>query len=247
MYDYSYHTDLVSEDADGFLRLSEGVQAWMTQSAKERQRALVRFYLSLYRRPIQRLPQIALLLAHTAHRWTASEAMFAALSDFVQPYYYDSPEQIWQIRILKMFRHLGLIRIGDDENGQTWFQITELGQQLLTPDALPGSQEQTAERQRILIVQPNFEIVVTADQPTVTANLSLFAELRQAGVLRIYRMTEESIRKGVAAGRSLQQWLTFLHNHSQTPVPGNVERTIEEWDRLWAASPDNPEEDTLTS
>jgi Helicase conserved C-terminal domain/Transcription factor Tfb2 len=246
LYDYAYHANLISEDNDGLLRLADGVAAWAGLDMLDRQRAFVRFYMSTYRRPIKRLPQVAQLIAHAARKWTCSDGMLTALSDLVQPYYYDEQHQVWKTRILKMLMHLGLIRTGSDESGREWFQITQLGQQLLTPDALPVIPDQAKEKQRILIVQPNFEIVVTTDQPMITAELSLFTELRQAGVIRVYRMTEESVQKGVAAGKSLTAWLDFLQTYSQTPVPGNVERTLEEWDRVMRAER-AVEDDTLTS
>jgi hypothetical protein len=102
------------------------------------------------------------------------------------------------------------------------------------------------EKQRILIVQPNFEIVVTTDQVTITAQLAMFTELRQAGVVRVYRMTEDSVRKGIQAGKSVSAWLEFLHNYAQNPVPGNVERTLEEWERSYTAD-GTADSDSLTS
>ncbi len=246
LYDFAYHANLIAEDSDGLLRLGGGVDNWLNLGALERHKGLLKFYITTYRRPIKRLPQIAQLIAHSAVKWIDSEQMLNTVSDLVQPYYYDDQLQVWRTRILKMLMHLGMIRIGADENGREWFQITQLGQQLLTPDALPVSPDQTRDRQRILIVQPNFEIVVTTEQLLITAQLAMFTELRQAGVVRVYRMTEDSVRKGIQSGKSVSAWLEFLHNYSQNPVPGNVERTLEEWERTLAAE-GGSESDSLTS
>ncbi|MCL6592607.1 MAG: helicase-associated domain-containing protein [Alicyclobacillus sp.] len=245
LYDYAYSAQWIFEGDDGYLHTADDLTSWYSLTPLQQLRGLVKFYLQLYRRPIQRLPLVVNLLAHTAQTWVDSAGMLAALADLVPSYYYDSREQVWQTRILKMLMHLGVLRLGQDENGQQWFQITQLGQQLITSDALPATPEQARERQRILMVQPNFEIVVTGDQPAVTAELAAFCELRQAGAIRVYRMTEVSVAKGVRAGKPLTGWLEFLHRYAQTPVPGNVERALQEWERAMTAG--KGESEPLTS
>ncbi|MDQ0188554.1 helicase-associated domain-containing protein [Alicyclobacillus cycloheptanicus] len=243
LYDYAYHNRLIDELEEGTLVVTPEADRWRNMSRTERQRALVRFYITLYRRPITRLPQIVQLVAHVSTAWVRSDVMLSALDAFVNDYYYDSKEQVWSTRILKMLTHLGVIRLGKDEHSVEWFQITKLGQQLLTPEALPEAEDGDTDRRRILIVQPNFEIVATADQPFVTSELALFTELRQTGAVRVYRITEERVQKGLMAGRSVMAWLDFVQNHAQTPVPGNVERTLQEWERQHTAASDIQHQD----
>lgn len=230
LYDYAYHQQFIEEPDDGCLRVTEKAQAWYQTNEADRQRGLIRFYLSLYRRPIPRLPLLVQLLAAVSDQWVLSRSMLHAVSSLVQDYYYDKVEQIWQKRILNMLMHLGILRTGYDENQELWFQITKLGQQLLTQEALPATHEESREAQRILIVQPNFEIVVTADQPLVTAELAVFTELKQAGAVRVYRLTEETAMRALSSGASVSEWIDFIDKHAQTAMPGNVERTLREWE-----------------
>jgi hypothetical protein len=236
IYDFAYAQRYIQERDDGFLAVTEEAAEWLQLTPLEKQRALTKFYLSLYRRPIVRLPQVVQLIAHVAVRWVESQSMLQALGPLVNAYYYDTQEQVWNVRILKMLTHLGLIRKGRDDAGREWFQITKLGQQLITPDALPAGAEDEQSLMRILIVQPNFEIVVTADVPFATGQLSRFAALRQSGALRVYRISEDSVRRGLEAGHSLGEWLEFLQKYAQTAVPGNVERTLKDWDRQWCSA-----------
>ncbi|OFW77216.1 MAG: hypothetical protein A2201_06115 [Alicyclobacillus sp. RIFOXYA1_FULL_53_8] len=235
LYDYAYQQRYIEEPENGFLRLTEASEKVTQVSALERQRSLIRFYLSLYRRPIPRLALVVQLLALVTEKWVLSRTMLSALESLVHEYYYDKVEQIWETRILGMMMHLGLIRTGTDENEQLWFQITKLGQQLLTQEALPAVTEESREAQRILIVQPNFEIVVTADQPLVTAELAALTELKQAGAVRVYRLTEETVLRGLSSGTSVSDWIEFIDKHSQTSMPGNVERTLREWEHILRA------------
>lgn len=230
LYDYAYHQQFIEEPEDGYLTVTDNCQTWFQTTELERQKGLIRFYLSLYRRPIPRLPLLVQLLTASSEQWVLGRSMFEAVSTLVKDYYYDKVEQIWEKRVLNMLMHLGILRTGYDENNDLWFQITKLGQQLLTQEALPTTNEESREAQRILIVQPNFEIVVTADQPLVTAELAVFTELKQAGAVRVYRLTEETAMRALASGASVSHWIDFIDKHSQTSMPGNVERTLREWE-----------------
>jgi hypothetical protein len=229
LYDYAYHHQLIVESADGHLRVHDDYELWSRRSEMERQQSMVRFYISTYRKPIVRLPLVVQLVARVASIWVESERMRAVISPLVNTYYYDDAVQVWNVRIINMLMYLGLIRVGIDENENKWFQITKLGQQLLTSENLPVIQDESQAEARILIVQPNFDVVVTGDQPVITAELSIFTELKQAGVVRVYRLSMESVKKGLSSGRSLSEWLTFVQTHAQTEIPGNVERALSEW------------------
>jgi hypothetical protein len=231
IYDFAYHAHYIEESTDGYLRIGPERERWLQMGALDRQQALLRFYLSLYRRPISRLPLLTQLIGRAQPHWILSESMFQALDPLINEYYYDTKQQVWETRVVKMLTHLGILRSGNDDLGRRWFQITKLGQELLTPDAIPESENRVGDEQRVLIVQPNFEILVTADNPRLTAVLAAFADLKQGGALRIYRMTRSSLERAAKEGDSLSSWLSFLAKHSQTPIPGNVERTLREWER----------------
>jgi hypothetical protein len=228
IYDFAYSEHLVAETSNGLLSVGEEWDNWNQSSQLERHRKLASFYIFVYRRAIRRLPVIARLLTHTRD-WIHVNDMFGAIDGLLSEYYYDTKENVWHVRILKMLRHLGIIRMGTDEFGEPWFQITKLGQQLLAQDVSDSAAPEGAGQQ-ILIVQPNFDIVVTQDAPQITAELALFTDLKQSGALRIYRLSPSSAERAILAGTSGSDILKFLVRHAQTQVPGNVERTIQSWD-----------------
>lgn len=233
LYDFAYYNHFIEETQDGELCLRDESRKWMETPQGERQRQLVRYYLSSYRRPIKRLVQVVQLIAYVSQQWVKSASVLDAMGDLVTDYFYDSREQVWQLRIVKMLTHLGVLRFGEDENAGGWFQITNLGQQLITPESVTQVSDEPREAARILIVQPNFEIVVTADQPMVTAELAVFTELKQSGVVRVYRLTEDTVLRAIANGRAVAPWLDFVSRHAQTPIPGNVERTLYLWEKSY--------------
>lgn len=236
IYDHAYHMNLIEESPDAYLRVTDRVDDWHVQNTKGKQKSILRFYLSTYRRPISRLPQVVRLMSHAdLEQWYSLQDALHAWSNLVNEYYYDSQATVWEERIVKMLRHLGVIRTGSDENSQTWFQTTKLGQELLTRDTLKAGADQERESRRILLVQPNFEVYVTADQPRITAELAIFTDLKQSGALLIYRLSLKSLKRGFESGKDARQVLQFLETFGQTPVPGNVERTIWEWGRELAS------------
>lgn len=237
LYDFAFHKQFLEEGSDGWLRIHDKASEWATTAPLDRQRQILRFYLSLYRRPIVRLPLIVQLLVAVSPDWVQSSSMLEVLDHLVSDYYYDDRSQVWNVRIMKMLTHLGMIRTGADADGEMWFQITKLGQQLITPDSVTEAEPDRKIADRILIVQPNFDIVVTADQPVVTTELAKFTDLWQSGMVRVYRLSENSMKRGLSAGRSGEDWLRFLSQHAQTAVPGNVERMIAQWSKAYAVEP----------
>jgi len=234
IYDHAYARNLIIEGPDGFLRCPDEPAQWTEWGLIAKQRSVLSHYLSAYRRPIPRLPQIVRLLGYaSADDWFNSDSTLEAYGNLVNAYYYDTRQAVWEHRIIKMLRHLGVIRVGEDEMRQTWFQTTKLCQQLLTPENLQVPADEVGEMKRVLIVQPNFEVFVTADQPRVTAELATFSELKQSGALCTYRLSKESVLRGLQTGRAIDKCVEFLQRNAAAPVPGNVERMLVEWGRAF--------------
>ncbi len=231
LYDYAYHEGLLNETDAGMLEITHVLEKWNLMSIEKKQQKLIQFYISVYRRPIPRLHEIIRVILHLAMEWIESESALSVIRELVNKFYYDEVEDVWKKRIVKMMMHLGLLKIGSDKSENTWFQITKLGQQLLTNEIISKPSEEAGGERRILMVQPNFDILVTADDPHITMEIAKFAELKDAGVIRIYRITAESAQSGLAAGHSLSNWLALLSKYAQGPIPGNVERTLREWEK----------------
>lgn len=243
LYDFSFQHGLIEETATGYLRTTNETSIWRNLSLGQRQRQILQFYVSLYRRPIPRLPQIIQIIAGISPDWVEANSFYLALSELVNQFYYDEPINVWHTRIVKMLMHLGVVRVGEDEIGQKWFQMTVLGQQLVSGNITGKLQEDVRESKRILIVQPNFEIMVTANDPHVTLEVSKCTELKESGAIRLYRISEQSVARGQSAGHDLNKWLNYISEHAQNPIPGNVERTLQEW----AQKLSHDSTDTLTS
>jgi hypothetical protein len=50
---------------------------------------------------------------------------------FIKPYFYDEPASILEQRVLQMLMHLGIIRLGEDEQFGKVVQMSKLGSSIV--------------------------------------------------------------------------------------------------------------------
>lgn len=130
-------------------------------------------------------------------------------------------------------RWLGIVRMGGDGEQIIAFQITDLGAAAL------GWTEATAwapaAPARALVVQPNFEIVAMLESAGLglLAELDRFAERVKLDKAALYRLTRDSVYRGLQAGLTREQIEETLRERSGMPLPQNVEFTLREWEELF--------------
>jgi len=86
-----------------------------------------------------------------------------------------------------------------------------------------------------LVVQPNYELIVL-DATTNLATLSRlddFAERLTLDRAATYRLTRDSLVRGLDKGLAGADLLDFLERESRAPVPQNVRYSVEEWVRAF--------------
>jgi len=106
------------------------------------------------------------------------------------------------------------------------FRLTEMGRWVLGLGPPPAIQ---AEGGRV-IVQPNLHIVALDPVADATlVELDQFAERLSAERAVEYRLTRASVYAGQQAGWDVPRIKTYLRGHTRAELPGNVERTLDEW------------------
>lgn len=79
------------------------------------------------------------------------------------------------------------------------------------------------------IVQADFTVMCPGPlEYAVRSELELIAKLESPGLASLYRIEESSVRRGLDAGRSGEQIIAFLREHSLTPVPDSMISVIRE-------------------
>ncbi|MEF2964336.1 DUF5302 domain-containing protein [Paenibacillus sp. M1] len=126
LYDYASHAKWIREDMDR-LRLTAAGEAFLSEQKREPMIHFVSFWLRLYKGPIPNLPSLVYWIERCSKEWVAASSLYAGMSMLIKPFYYDSPESIFEERVLRMMLHLGMVRIGDDGQGEKYVQTTPFG------------------------------------------------------------------------------------------------------------------------
>lgn len=119
IYDFCFAQGWLMEE-DGYLSLSEPGKQFLEKQAlnqlKRLHQQIITFWIHTYSKPIACLPFIycfikACLEAVTIQR----EDLFKLVSIWLNTYYFDDLESVFQQRIIRMMLHLGIIQISLDQ------------------------------------------------------------------------------------------------------------------------------------
>ncbi|MEO3945182.1 hypothetical protein [Gorillibacterium sp. CAU 1737] len=130
MYDYAYYNGLMEEGA-AELRITDAGRYRVSENRREDVQQVYRFWLRLYKGPVPNLPALAPWIGLLTKPWTSVTSLVGVLSPLVKPFYYDSPDAIVKERILPILIHLGILRVGEDSNRESYVQITRAGAKLV--------------------------------------------------------------------------------------------------------------------
>ena len=130
IYDYCYFNRLIEED-ESMLRLSPEGREKLEAGRREEPADLYRFWLRLYKGAIPNLVSLVHWTDRLAHRWTTASSLFEVIGPFIKPYYYDTPQSIFETRLLQMMMHLGIIRVGEDRSFGKVIRINDAGSRMI--------------------------------------------------------------------------------------------------------------------
>ncbi|KRF12281.1 hypothetical protein [Paenibacillus sp. Soil787] len=130
IYDYCFYRQLISEHSQT-LRLTEDGKARLVEGKKENLAEVYKFWLRLYKNPIPNVQSVVAWIDRLGGQWVTTTSLGEVLCKLVKPFYYDSSESIVEQRILQMMMHLGLVRIGEDQENGTVIQVTKLGTKVI--------------------------------------------------------------------------------------------------------------------
>lgn len=136
LYDYCYYHGLIEENGTQ-LQLTPAGAAAVAEGRKEAVTDLYAFWLRLYRGPVPNLHSLAHWLNRLAGRWVTAESLSQVTIPLIKPYYYDTPKDIWEDRLLPMLMHLGILRIGADDAFGSVVQVSKLGGSVISGTYVP--------------------------------------------------------------------------------------------------------------
>jgi len=130
------------------------------------------------------------------------------------------------------FFWFGIIEFGSTKK-ERFFRISEIGEYLLFSSQLSKKLKEKYYKKNELIVQPNFEIIVSTVKadPLQLIWIDLFAQRKSSGgPVSVCSITKESFLRGLQLGADPNQFVQYLiQNTRKQQIPDIVISTIEDW------------------
>ncbi|PCL94746.1 hypothetical protein [Paenibacillus lautus] len=126
LYDYAYAKKWIREN-HARLILSETGASFLEEGNQVSVIQIFRFWLRLYKGAIPNISSLVYWISQCARDWVTAASLYESLGWLIRPFYYDSPQNILEQRIIRMLMHLGMLRIGESQSMGTSYKMTALG------------------------------------------------------------------------------------------------------------------------
>lgn len=126
LYDYAYARKWITE-SNARLILTESGTSFIEEGNQVSVIQIFRFWLRLYKGAIPNITSLVYWISQCARDWVTAASLFESLGWLIRPFYYDSPQNMLEHRIIRMLMHLGIIRIGESQTMGTSYKMTALG------------------------------------------------------------------------------------------------------------------------
>lgn len=210
----------------------EACAAWLRRCAAEQQAVLYRMWrmAAFPERPwlqhaalaLESLPEGMWLAASSLTGWLQASGLLGEAAAEDGELLLASLEQSW-INAMIAF---GWMEKAADEAGRVHYRWSEKPAQRGADAAAAGGDA------GVLIVQPDFDVLVPPQTPPlVRFELESFADRVASGKLSVYRMSKDSVRRGLESDRTAAEMLALLERNAAYGVPGNVRETLAQWAR----------------
>jgi hypothetical protein len=141
----------------------------------------------------------------------------------------DLESLVWNLFtwIRKHLYLIGFIDLGYEENGRaSGIRLTEIGAEFL--GMIPIQELAGAGH---IVVNPDFEIVFFPGKGAhaLIYEFDRFCEREKSEHLYHYRLTPAALHRALTEGMSLDDVLATLQKYSRTPIPQNIEFSLESW------------------
>jgi len=135
LYDFAYYEGYIVEQAD-HLELTSAGRDIANGLVKPDPAKMYRFWLRLYKSPIPNLSSLAQWIVRLSAEWATIESLHRILQPLVRAYYYDTPSDIVELRVIRMLVHLGVLRRGETEDGVQVVKATPQGRMFVSGHSL---------------------------------------------------------------------------------------------------------------
>lgn len=143
LYDFAYYQGYIEESENGILCLTKKGRGKCTDTSEPQSQELYRFWIRLYRRPIESLPIILRWIGLLAQqRWIALDEVYRAIRSWITAYYNETEDSLFQ-KLIQMLLHLGVIQLGE-KHDKYYINLTEHGHKWMS--LISGFEERAIEK-----------------------------------------------------------------------------------------------------
>ncbi|MDI6783674.1 MAG: helicase-associated domain-containing protein [bacterium] len=224
---------LIFEDIS-FWRVNESaVLTWFNLSKLEQCKSIEHFWS---RNQVSTLPELSvfrtILAGLPVNAWVKFDSLIAAANAIMPAAEWKKsyPAEITRF-LLPGLAHLGLIQLGESKpDKEPVVALTEFGKLILAGEGKLA----LAESKSVLLVQPNFELFISAECSLLTRwELELFADPVNVDLMVTLRLSKRSSHRAFEAGYTAKRIIRLMQSLSQKPIPQNVMVTLEEWEKQY--------------
>ncbi|KXG43924.1 helicase-associated domain-containing protein [Tepidibacillus decaturensis] len=194
---------------------TDKIEKWFTLTQGERRGLLEQLIRIQFKSSDIFLQHLFFMLFHFPEgRWYSFTSIFHRLAKRLNRPVTEEFVVRAEQEILKPLYAFGWIELGKDTDGNWLFKW------------LPKEKEELAQ----IYVQPNYELLVPKNFPyRLRAQLEQFAVLEQIDQMNRYRLTKDSILKGLEKQKSIEDILAFLERLSMIPIGDHFKQTLLDW------------------
>jgi Helicase conserved C-terminal domain len=135
---------------------------------------------------------------------------------------------------------LGIVEIGHEKIAEErqvlfstcMFRLTELGGSVLDEEQkIPKNTTQAP--QKLLIVQPNYEILLMQPDLPTLYNILPFTQVKQINLVSTLTLTQSALIRAIQGGMRTEEVISTLKELSQKELPQNIVYTLQDWGKQY--------------
>ncbi|MFC5699908.1 hypothetical protein ACFPVX_01330 [Cohnella faecalis] len=135
LYDFAWYNGFIREEFERLVVTEEGHRAAEAKGTLD-PAPLYRLWLRLYKGPIPNLLSLVQWVSRLGTEWVTVSSLREVLLPLIRPYYYDTPQDVLERRVLAMMVHLGLLRWGETEAREAVVRMTSQGRSIVKGTSL---------------------------------------------------------------------------------------------------------------
>lgn len=133
-----------------------------------------------------------------------------------------------ELGIVSMTSHVDAPGSVDDQSNL--FCVTVFGGNVLGETVPSIEVTASVDTKPVLIVQPNYDLLLMQFEPQVVYQLLKFAKIERMGRISTFRLTQQALLCGLAEGLQIERILALLAEHTgHKDLPQNIVYTLRNW------------------